>query len=604
MSRSSRPTTLLAAVTRPRSWPQGRSARWRSGWLPAVALLVGGLIGLTGFTSGKRVSAADPVTSAVVDQQSAAGPNRRSNVQDAAGDVRDVLLLLDSGPLHLRFRLALSGESLTARRDQYIDRLFASLDINHDGKLVPDERRRSPLFTARRKKFDNPFLSQLEDGRAATRGDLEKDLARFGAAELVSFRQDDSAAENDLEVFKVLDVDGNGRIEPAEMGDAAPRLAAFDQDEDECISFDEFRAPVIDANPGLVLGGVGPADPRTQPKATPPELIRQLTEPLLPRQLMRKYDRNRDSQLTADELGWDAERLATIDANRDQQLSLKELQQLDRLPVDLELAVDVGLAEASAESVRIVSSASDRRVPSPRPDLVRLQFGSTGVTFSYRAIDPMTLAAANAMTKFNSLDMDANGYIDRTEMLVDSQFVNYFFDAMDTDQDGKVFVEEMLVYVKAVCEPAGTTCQINLYDTGPGFFQLVDTNGDGRISIRELRGISDSLVTAAGGPGRELSRGRAAHQFHVEFVRGSYQLFGRTERMVAQGPTFVLRPPVGPTWFQRMDRNSDGDLTWQEFLGPREAFSQLDRDQDGLVSVSEAETFRSPQRSQAFRGTP
>ena len=77
--------------------------------------------------------------------------------------------------------------------------------------------------------------------------------------------------------------------------------------------------------------------------------------------------------------------------------------------------------------------------------------------------------------------------------------------------------------------------------------------------------------------------------FHIEFVRGSYQLFGPTDQMVAQSPSFEQRTPIGPIWFQRMDRNNDGDLTWNEFLGPREVFDRLDADGDGLIDPVEAE---------------
>ena len=49
------------------------------------------------------------------------------------------------------------------------------------------------------------------------------------------------------------------------------------------------------------------------------------------------------------------------------------------------------------------------------------------------------------------------------------------------------------------------------------------------------------------------------------------------------------RAPVGPLWFQRMDRNQDGDLTWKEFLGPRRVFEELDTDHDGLIDAKEAE---------------
>jgi hypothetical protein len=59
-------------------------------------------------------------------------------------------------------------------------------------------------------------------------------------------------------------------------------------------------------------------------------------------------------------------------------------------------------------------------------------------------------------------------------------------------------------------------------------------------------------------------------------------------------PRIVAQPraPVGPIWFQRMDRNLDGDLTWKEFLGPRHVFEELDADHDGLIDPKEAEKAR------------
>jgi hypothetical protein len=47
--------------------------------------------------------------------------------------------------------------------------------------------------------------------------------------------------------------------------------------------------------------------------------------------------------------------------------------------------------------------------------------------------------------------------------------------------------------------------------------------------------------------------------------------------------------PVNLFWFQSMDRDSDGSLTWDEFLGPRKPFESLDSDGDGRLSREEAE---------------
>jgi WD40 repeat protein len=42
-----------------------------------------------------------------------------------------------------------------------------------------------------------------------------------------------------------------------------------------------------------------------------------------------------------------------------------------------------------------------------------------------------------------------------------------------------------------------------------------------------------------------------------------------------------------PVWFQRMDRDRNGQLAWNEFQGPRGTFRKLDVDADGMVSCDE-----------------
>jgi hypothetical protein len=86
-----------------------------------------------------------------------------------------------------------------------------------------------------------------------------------------------------------------------------------------------------------------------------------------------------------------------------------------------------------------------------------------------------------------------------------------------------------------------------------------------------------------------LAQGTTGRNLHVEFVRNTFKLFGPQGVTVAQQTTeFVPRPAVGPDWFQALDRNSDGDLTFAEFIGSDRDFELLDADGDGLIDFREA----------------
>ena len=500
-----------------------------------------------------------------------------------ASETRDSVLLLESGPLLVRLKISLGGRSLSAAQEEYIERLFQSLDTDQDGKLSREELSRSPL-RPRPRTASNPFLQQLAGERTASRRDLEQDVSVLASVP-VTFRQDDSAADKDQDLFDSFDVDESGQVEPGEMRTAALRILERDSDRDQCITFDELTQ--VQQDPAA-LAVVFPLQDQNRPSATKSELLRDTAEQLLARDLVQKYDANRDRKLSAEELHWTPERLKLLDANRDGYLAQAELKGYSKLSPDLELAVDLSAA-ADATAVSVTSSGAAEREESPRADLVRYRIGGVSLTFAFRRTDPIDEAVATAMRIFNQIDTDANGYLDETEAKTRGEFFyKHAFLEGDRDGDEKLFGDEMKAFVTARAEPIANTCRVNVYNMGYGYFQRLDSSGDGRISIREMRSVEQTLREMAGGGG-PLTQSTSGLHLYVEFVRGSYQLFGPTDGMVAQTATFSERPAVGPGWFRAMDRNSDGDLTFNEFLGHLEDFHTLDADADGLIDFKEAE---------------
>ena len=525
-----------------------------------------------------------PATTAATRTSSGARPTPVPKLSPA--DRRDILLLLDGGPLHLRLQLSLEGVSLGEARKQYVLKLIDQLDTNRDGKLSREEANHSPLLRTKSRPGAERFLEGLGKQIVLSPRDVEQAVQRIGG-EPVAYRQDLTSSQNDLEVFKLLDADKSGTLEGAELTSAAELLYAKDGDYDECVSFEEFFPPPPPPDP--MQAALAPPMPTTPtPLATVADMVRDTQEPLLSRRLIKKYDKSRDVMLDAAELHWSAERVKACDQNGDGKLELDELSKLGSETPDIEMMVDLKGKGAEGGLIGIKDSRGRRIDEGDRLDYAKVSFEPAVMTFSHRNLDPVASAIENAMRQFNTLDMDANGYLDKGETALRLRFERGLFELMDMDGDDKVFADEMKQYVQARTEPAATTCRVNVYDTGYGFFMALDANADGRVSVREMRHASSALqqLDRDGQPG--VSEKEPVRHFHMEFVRGSYQLFGPSEQLVAQSPAFQQRRPTGPIWFQRMDRNNDGDLTWNEFLGPRDVFDKLDIDNDGLIDPQEA----------------
>lgn len=520
----------------------------------------------------------------------AAEPPRKSTkpVEAQADDARHAVLLLAGGPLHVRMQLTMRGKTLVEARRAYAEKILQSLDTNGDGKLTREEASKSPLLRTKQRDSAKPFLQQIgvKEPLLGLR-EIEQTVDRDGTP--ISYRQDESAAKPDQEVFKFLDKNGDGIIDADDVALAAERLLQKDQDGDQCITFDEFAPPPATVDP---LSPVAAAVDATPPKpvVTAAEAIRDASAPFLGRRLLGQYDRDRSRTLSAAELNWSPTRVAALDRNGDKQLSESELDDFRSSLVDLDLAVELDPPEGELPSIRILSADAERLDDRDRPDFAKVRFRDAIITVSHRHIDPTAKTLEAAMKAFNRLDVDANGYLDRSEVKTSVRFEAGLFELMDVDNDGKVFGDEMKQYVAVRGQPAAQTCRVNLYDTGAGFFLTLDRNGDGRISERERRSLQSALalLDRDGRPG--ITEKEPVRHFHLEFVRGTYLLFGAPEQQVAaQMPAFQRRPASGPSWFQAMDRNNDGDLSWEEFQASRHDFDHIDADGDGLIDLMEAQ---------------
>jgi hypothetical protein len=155
------------------------------------------------------------------------------------------------------------------------------------------------------------------------------------------------------------------------------------------------------------------------------------------------------------------------------------------------------------------------------------------------------------------------------------------FGIADRNDDGRLEPAELESYLDGlfVLESAADAARMRLvkFNERPGLMPLVDLNLDGRLSRRELQTLPQLLAAVAG----------KADRITHEAIPSTIVLVVQRGPFGESSEANVLEN-AGPPWFFRADRNQDGDLDREEFLGSPEDFDRLDVNGDGWIDLDEA----------------
>ncbi len=529
------------------------------------------------------------------------GPGSPDLEHDA---VQDVIFLSDARPIFIRLRMDAGGKAFRAAWLDTVKAIHTYLDRNKDGTLTKDEADRGSL----------PVMVRAATGGAAAlpRADLDtnpkdgkvsvEELADVLRPGLGPFRVQIGrvAVERNDALFNLLDSDKDGMLTKDEMGAAVTSLYRFDLDTDELIDPNElepFSNPIAAMTQDL--------SPRGKFSAVPPVLELSAEDPSFRpvRLLLKKYDKGTgqgaaagDNRLSNGEFGIDPKEFESADSDGDQALDTEELRRfLSRVGPDLELVVK--LSGTSSTSTTIAASAAGSKPLPSEVHVRRLSEGDVEVAIGELSLefhaDGGERAVENAKSyyagQFQAADKNNNKYLEKSEVKDQIPF-NTLFDTMDADSDGKLYMKEVDAFVDQQTHAARSQMVLSVADQGRAIFAIMDLNRDRHLSVREIRDAVSRVSSWDRNGDGHVSSDEIPHHFEMSIGRGQITGIGMSAfvaRNLMSSPA-AKAVPAGPSWFRKMDRNSDGDISRREFLGPRTDFDRLDANHDGLIDAEEA----------------
>jgi Ca2+-binding EF-hand superfamily protein len=536
--------------------------------------------------------------------------------QDAAPAAPEIdaahtlIFLAENRPVFVRLRITTQGRPFEASWIDSIRAIGAILDRNGDGTITTKEADPAVVNALVRLAVGTaevPVVGELDvrpkDGKVSIDELAEALRPVLGPFRIQTGRQ--AIGRTDA-LFDQLDRDKDEQLTRPELAAIAGSLRPLDLDDDETISALELEPFVSAAITAMMEES---SERRARLSALPPviELAAGESSFRPARLLIKKYDKGKgdvpgrpDGKLSPGEFAIGSESFTDADKNGDDALDTDELRKLiGRPPIDLTLDVSLapdhdGSAKSQVEAGgELPKGAQVRRLADRDVEFavgkvrldVHLEDGRAGAEQARRILQQ----------QFKAADANKDGYLEGKEQAAinaPQSPLAGLVSVIDRDGDGKIYLKELMAFADRQIEAARYRLVLTTDDQGRAIFGILDLDRDRRLGAREVMRTVDRVMSwDADGDGR-ISADEIPYHFQVTIVRGGLPgLTGEGAAAPVSGSVAASRTPgsaAGPDWFHKMDRNHDGDVSRREFLGPREQFDRLDRDNDGLIDAEEA----------------
>jgi Ca2+-binding EF-hand superfamily protein len=516
-------------------------------------------------------------------------------------DTQDILFFAEARLVRLRVHLKATGEPLAARWTGQLRKYFEFLDRDGDGVLNRYEAEFAFSNPGVLQMMQSGFAYQRPDDAARTFADIDVDGDGKLSFDEFAFYYSPTAARvitalpnpnRDVyadaltdEMFKLFDTDKDGKLSRSEINAIEKLLTTLDADEDECLS-------AIELVPNLFNGRVPLPRVATDPQQAPMMALRPGSIPdAVLEMILTRYDKDKNLRLSKAENPFGDEVFAALDLNKDDNITLAELMAWKDMPPDLELEMTLG-DKPDQCGIRILPRADGKPAPlatgfrATGPGSALLTVGKQSIQLN--CFSPTASYGQAQRTNFLQFPDPGKGYVTEKDIGGPQfQAIRVLFDMIDRDGDGKMTRAEFDAFEKL--QQSFTRLPLNLVYAAPtpSLFQILDANGDGRISVREARQAWDRLIAMEPAAKDFITRAALQPQGALRFGRANEVFAFTTATTYSQQP--VRQTSRGPLWFRKFDRNGDGEVSRNEFPGSQADFDRIDTNHDGYITLEEAE---------------
>lgn len=518
---------------------------------------------------------------------------------------RDLIYFYRERPIFIRMHIEIDQAPFERSWIAYVQSLFGQLDRDGDGSFRLEEisvlesadgdgpspeavrlARDPDLWSADRSPFD----------QAITMDELTAFLVSDGRGPLQTVDVETAPVSNDSvggTLFGLLDLNSDRVLSAEELASAMTTLRRRDLDDDGTFGTTELGAS---GNPYVAMPVPAPTEtPRhfavLTPGSAPIAVLRELERRYAQNTPVNSGGRTLSHVIGRQELGLEADVFDQYDFDKDGTLDRDELRgMIRRPPPTLEVVVRLGTRADGAPAVEMFGSAKrqDIAIRHSADGLASIVINDVQIEIA-QAMSATDVAKQHLLRQFAATDLDKNNYLNDEEADRSRTFKDSFAE-FDVDSDGKLFESELTVVVDGFTNAARSRTRMEINSRGRNMFEILDLDRNRSLSRRELaQAVNRIALWDTDGDGA-VAEAEIPQLFQISFGPGQpefrgVRIAGEAMRSIGDSASALL---AAPTWFRKLDRNGDGELTRREFPGTIAEFQEIDQNSDGVVDTAEA----------------